>query len=123
MLSNVLEYRAAAKRFLPSFAYWYLEGGAEDEVSMRRNREAYGEVFFTPRVFVDVTDVSTAVRVAGRELGWPVVVGPTGLNGLFRHRADELLAKHANAAGVPFVLSTASTSLIETVRETTNGDL
>lgn len=123
MRSNVLDYHDAARHFLPAFAYGYLEGGAEDGITMRRNREAYGDIFFSPRVFVDVSDVATSVRIADRDLAWPVVIGPTGLNGLFRHRADEILARQANLAGVPFVLSTASTSLIETVRETTDGDL
>ena len=77
MLSNVHDYRMAARRFLPSFAYWYLEGGAEDGITMRRNRAAYREIFFSPRVFVDVADVDTSVEVAGRMQQWPVVVGPT----------------------------------------------
>ncbi|SDV47737.1 alpha-hydroxy acid oxidase [Chitinasiproducens palmae] len=123
MRANVFDYQLAAERFLPAFAYGYLEGGAEQSVTMRRNRRAFEETLFAPRVGVDVSVLDTTTRVADRPLAWPAIVGPTGLNGLFRHRAEESLARQAHAAGLPFALSTASTSLIESVREASNGDL
>ncbi|SDR39431.1 (S)-mandelate dehydrogenase [Paraburkholderia fungorum] len=122
-LSSVADYRRAAKRFLPDFAFSYLEGGAEDEVTMRRNRAAFERVTLAPRVLVDVTSVNTGVTLAGSDAAWPAVVGPTGLNGLYRREAEETLARSANAAGLPFVLSTASTSLLEDVRRASDGDL
>lgn len=70
MLANVLDYRAVAQRFLPRFAYSYLEGGAEDEITMRRNREAFSRVMFSPQVLVDVTTINTATTVADRKVAW-----------------------------------------------------
>jgi len=72
---------------------------------------------------VDVTEVDAGVDVFGKRQALPVFVGPTGLNGLYWPRAEEALARAAHTAGVPFVLSTASTSLIEDVRAATDGEL
>jgi (S)-mandelate dehydrogenase len=121
--SKVDDYRAAAKRRLPDFAFSYLEGGGEDEITLRRNREAFANVGFAPRVLVDVSSVDTRTTLAGQAAAWPAVVGPTGLNGLYCWQAEEALAKAAHAQGLPFALSTASTSLMEDVRAASDGDL
>lgn len=114
--SCVEDYRRAARRRLTKLAFDYLEGGAEDGDALRRNREAFGLWGFSPRVLADTSQMSSAATFWGRETAAPMVVGPTGLNGLFWPRADELLARAAADAGLPFVLSTASTSLLEDVR-------
>ncbi|WP_144113293.1 alpha-hydroxy acid oxidase [Paraburkholderia sp. BCC1886] len=121
--SNVADYREAARRVLPKFAFSYLEGGAENEITLRRNRAAFESLAFEPRVLCDVSNLDTRANLAGKTFAWPAVVGPTGLNGVFRWRADEWLARAAGAAGLPFVLSTASTSLLEDVRDASDGDL
>lgn len=123
MLPAVKDYRALARRRLSRFAFDYLEGGAEDGRALTRNRAAYEQVVFRPRILRDVTQVDTAVQVLGRSQAMPAVVGPTGLNGLYWPRAEEVLARAAHAAGLPFAMSTASTSLLETVRAATDGDL
>ncbi|TDY15536.1 (S)-mandelate dehydrogenase [Paraburkholderia sp. BL6665CI2N2] len=124
MLSCVADYRIAARKRLPRFAFDYLDGGAEDGDALRRNVQAYREWLFKPRVLTDVSQCSSATEFFGREAAAPLIVGPTGLNGLFWPRADELLAQAAGEAGLPFVLSTASTSLLEDVRAAApHGDL
>lgn len=121
--ANVADYREAARRFLPDFAWQYLEGGAEDEITMTENRSALRRIGFTPRVLVDVDKVDSRVTLGSTIAAYPAVVGPTGLNGLYRPRAEETLAQAAHAAGLPFALSTASTSLIEDVRRASDGEL
>lgn len=123
MLASVADYQQQARRFLPDFAYWYLEGGAENSLTMTRNRQAYESVLFAPKTLVDVSDCKTATEVCGVKSAMPAVVGPTGLNGLYRPRAEEALARAAHRAGLPFVLSTASNSLIESVRAASDGEL
>ena len=124
MLSCVADYRIAAQKRLPRLAFDYLDGGAEDGDALRRNTEAYRQWLFKPRVLTDVSRCSSATQFFGREAAAPLIVGPTGLNGLFWPRADELLAHAASEAGLPFVLSTASTSLLEDVRAAApRGDL
>lgn len=114
--SCVEDYRLAARRRLTKLAFDYLEGGAEDGDALRRNRDAFGQWGFAPRVMTDTSQVSSKTTFWGREVAAPMAVGPTGLNGLFWPRADERLARSAADAGLPFVLSTASTSLLEDVR-------
>lgn len=124
MLSSVAEYRIAAWRRLPRLAFDYLDGGAEDGDALQRNSDAYRQWLFKPRVLTDVSRCSSATRFFGRDAAAPMIVGPTGLNGLFWPRADELLAQAASRAALPFVLSTASTSLLEDVRAAApHGDL
>lgn len=123
MLPAVKDYRALARRRLSRFAFDYLDGGAEDGRTLLRNGAAYEQLIFRPRVLQDVARIDPSVQVFGQTLAMPAVVGPTGLNGLYWPRAEEVLARAAHAAGLPFAMSTASTSLLESVREATDGEL
>ena len=123
MLPAVKDYRQLARQRLSRFAFDYLEGGAEDGRTMARNVASWGDVTLLPRAMVDVTTIDTSTTLFGRAQSLPVFVGPTGLNGLYWPRAEEVLAQAAHAAGVPFVMSTASTSLLEDVRAASSGDL
>ncbi len=123
MLPSVMEYRRQARKRLPRLAFDYLEGGAEDGLTLARNIAAYAGLEFRPDVLVDVTDCGLDVSVLGATAAMPAIVGPTGLNGLFWPEADVHLARAAHRAGLPFVLSTASTSLLEHVRAATPGEL
>lgn len=123
MLPAIKDYRAQARRRLPRFAFDYLDGGAEDGRGLARNVAAYQQLIFSPRILRDVSTVDPSVKLFGRVHSMPAVVGPTGLNGLYWPKAEEALALAAHAAGLPFAMSTASTSLLEDVRAATNGDL
>jgi (S)-mandelate dehydrogenase len=114
-LINIEDYRLAAKRRLPCIAYDYLEPGAEDGVSCRWNRESFQELEFIPNVLRSVGEVDLSVRLFGHESRLPLVIGPTGFAGLFWPDGDCALASGAAKAGIPFVLSTASTTSIEDV--------
>jgi len=123
MLPAIKDYRAQARRRLPRFAFDYLDGGAEDGQGLARNVAAYRQLIFSPRILRDVSRVDASVTLFGRAQSMPAVVGPTGLNGLYWPKAEETLALAAHAAGLPFAMSTASTSLLEDVRAVTSGDL
>nr|WP_321895316.1 alpha-hydroxy acid oxidase [Paraburkholderia heleia] len=124
MFACVDDYRTAARRRLTRIAWDYLEGAAEDGDSMRAACDSFRRWQFRPRVMTDVSACSQTTSIWGREAAAPMAVGPTGLNGLFWPRADELLAAAAAEAGLPFVMSTAATSLLEDVRAAApNADL
>jgi len=95
MLPAVKDYRALARRRLARFAFDYLEGGAEDGRAMARNLDSWGRVRFQPRTLVDVSEVDTGIELFGRRQALPCFVGPTGLNGLYWPRAEEVLARAA----------------------------
>jgi (S)-mandelate dehydrogenase len=112
---SVAELRSAARRRLPAFVLEYLEGGAEDEVTLRRNREVFERIAFLPRTLVDVSRRDMSVEVFGERQKLPLAIGPTGANGLFARDGDLALARAAKAHGIPFVQSTVSTIRLETV--------
>jgi len=114
-LLSVEDYRKAAEARLPKIAYDYLERGAEDEITYAMNRAAFRALEFNPRTLRDIDKVDLSVRVLGQKSRLPLVIGPTGFAGLFWPDADSALARAAAQAGIPFVLSTASTTSIEEV--------
>ena len=112
---NIEDLRAIAKRRLPRFVFAYVDGGAEDERTLVGNREAFARLRFRPRTLVDVSNRAVSARLLGAPSALPVVVGPTGLNGLSWRDGDLALARAASKAGVPFAMSTVSMSLVEEI--------
>jgi (S)-mandelate dehydrogenase len=109
------DLRARTHRVLPTFALEYMEGGSGDEASLLRERTAFADWRFTPRTLVDVSKRTLRTEVLGKPVYNPVIVAPTGLNGVFMRHADTELAKGAARAGVPFVQSTMSNDRMEDV--------
>jgi len=120
---NIADLREIARKRLPRFVFTYVDGGAEDEITLRGNREAFGRLRFRPRTLIDVSQRDISTRMLGAPTALPVVVGPTGLNGLSWRDGDMELACAASAAGVPFAMSTVSMSLVEDVAREAPGRL
>ena len=112
---NIEDLRRAARARLPRIAYGYLEGGAEDELTLRANREVFNSIRFAPRMFIDVSARSQQVTVLGRKYDCPFGIAPTGAAGILWHDADIALARAAREANVPFALSTHSLAPLERV--------
>uniref|UniRef100_UPI000D38D027 alpha-hydroxy acid oxidase n=1 Tax=unclassified Variovorax TaxID=663243 RepID=UPI000D38D027 len=115
-LLNVEDHRRRARRLLPRLVFDYVDGGAEDERCLRRNRDALEAVPLVPECLRDTRTVDIGLELFGRRWNAPFAIAPIGLAGLVRPRADALLAAAAQAARVPFILSTASNTRIEDVR-------
>jgi (S)-mandelate dehydrogenase len=120
---SIDELRSLAERRVPRMAFEYLDGGAEDEATLRRNREVFERIAFVPRTLVDVSERTQTVEVLGQAMQSPLVIAPTGFNGMLRRDGDLALAAAAKKAGIPFSLSTASTNTIESVAERVGGRL
>jgi len=112
---NLEDLRQMARRKLPRIAFDFIDGGVDDELCMRRNREAFQRHQLVPRYLVDVTRRDQSTELLGRRYASPFGISPTGLAGLFHPGADELLAEAAKAADIPFLLSSASNAAIEKV--------
>lgn len=110
---NLHDFRALAIRKLPKIAFDFIDGGADDELGMLRNREAFSKHQLLPRYLVDVTKRDQSVELFGRRYASPIGISPTGMAGLFRTGADAMLAAAAKKANVPFLLSSASNLKIE----------
>jgi (S)-mandelate dehydrogenase len=120
---NVEDYRILAQRRLPKMIFDYLEGGAEDEIGMKHNREVFERYRLMPRRLVDVSKRDIGIDLFGRHQAAPFMIAPTGLNAALWPKGDILLARAAEKAGIPFVLSTASNASIEEVAAASKGDL
>ncbi|HEX5804644.1 MAG TPA: alpha-hydroxy acid oxidase [Azospira sp.] len=105
---NIEDLRTLACRRLPRIVRDFLEGGAEEQQTLRANREVFAGITFAPRTLVDVSQRSQRVTVLDRSFDSPLGISPIGAAGLFWHEADIHLARAAHHARVPFVLSTHS---------------
>jgi isopentenyl diphosphate isomerase/L-lactate dehydrogenase-like FMN-dependent dehydrogenase len=104
---SVADIRRLARARTPIMAFDFVDGGAEDEVTMRANRDAFQRVSFAPRVLVEVAGRNLATTALGTPLSMPVILGPTGTPA-FQHPDAELAgARAAHAAGTVLSVSTA----------------
>ena len=117
----ISDLRAMTHKRLPRFALEYLEGGSQDEAALFRERRAYADWRFLPRTLVDVSHRTLESKILGRSATMPLVVSPTGLNGILRAHGDSQLARAALRAGVPFVQSTMSNDTMEQVAKAAPG--
>jgi len=120
---NIADLRRLAKRRLPRMIFDFIDGGAEDEVTLRANRDAYERLRFAPRVLRNVVKVDTACEVLGAASNYPIVVAPTGGVGFAWPGGDLAIARAAQAFGVPCCLSTNTTATMEAIAEAAGGRL
>ncbi|MCJ7556293.1 MAG: alpha-hydroxy-acid oxidizing protein [Gammaproteobacteria bacterium] len=120
---NIEDLRQIAQKRLPRFVFSYVDGGSGDERTLARNLDALSQWRFKPRTLIDVSSRDTSGPVLGGPAKMPVIVGPTGLNGLSWRDGDLEMAQAAATVGVPFAASTVCMSLLEDVREQAGGRL
>ena len=119
---SVEEWRQRARRRLPRFVFDYVEGGAEQELTLARNRAALARCVLLPQRLSDVTHIDMSTTLFGARQSSPLLVAPTGLNGLLWPQGDVQLASAAAQAKVPLVLSTAANASLETVARASDGE-
>jgi isopentenyl diphosphate isomerase/L-lactate dehydrogenase-like FMN-dependent dehydrogenase len=113
--TNLLELEELARAKVPRPAFDYIAGGADDEVSLRRNREAYGKWALRPRVLVDVSSCDTSATVLGQRVSMPILVAPTAFHGLVHPEGEIGTARGAAAAGTIMVVSAIATRTMEEI--------
>ena len=111
----VSDYREAARRRLPNIFFEYIDGGAYDEVTLRRNVEDMGALSLRQRVMRDMSVLDTGVRSLGQSFSMPVGLSPVGMAGMYARRGEVQAARAAAEAGVPFSLSTVGICSVEEV--------
>lgn len=117
------DLRQLARRRLPRFIFEFFDGGAEQELTLNANRQAYSHWAWRPHVLRDVSQPRLDVSILGQPAQLPLAIAPTGA-GRFGHPDAELgLARAACAAGIPYALSSSATTLIETIAEQAGGRL
>lgn len=118
---SVDDLREKARKTVPRFAFEYLDGGCNSDVSLARNTSDIREVQLQPRYLRNYGESSTKTKVLGMEFDAPFGIAPVGLQGLMWPNAPEILAKSALKHNVPFILSTVTTMSIERASEITEG--
>lgn len=109
------DYRRIAERKLPRFLFDYADGGAYGEMTLRNNLTDFSQIVPQQRVMRDVSNVSTAAHIAGSASDMPLALAPVGMAGMFARRAELQAKRAADAAGVPFTLSTVSICSLEEI--------
>ena len=120
---DVFDLRVAARRRIPRPVFDYVDGGADEELSMTANIRAFRRWRFQPCALSGITAVDASARVLDRELPLPLVLAPTGYTRMM-HPAGEIgAARSAQRHGLPYTLSTMATTTIEAVAEGAQPDL
>ena len=117
--ASVQDYREIARRRLPHFLFEYIDGGSYNEVTLRRNVEDLESLVLRQRVLRDVGGLDLSCELFGSKLPLPLALGPIGLAGMNARRGEIQAARAAQAAGIPFCLSTVSTCAIREVANAT----
>ena len=110
---SIAAMRELARAALPRPVFDFADGGAEDETTLRRNEAAFGEIELAPRPLNGAGERDLSVDLLGKRLALPVIVGPTGLAGLFWPDGERCAARAAAAAGTAFCLSHGSVCRLE----------
>ena len=112
---NVKDFRRLAKRRLPSPIFHYIDGAADDEVTYRRNTEAYEQCDLVPNVLTGVKDIDMSTTVMGQKIDMPLYCAPTALQKLFHHDGEIAVGKAAEKFGTMFGISSLATASIEEI--------
>jgi L-lactate dehydrogenase (cytochrome) len=118
---SVDDLRQQARRRVPGGVFDYIDGGAEDEVTLQRNVAAFRRVEFRPRVLRDVGAIDTSCQVLGRTLPLPLIMGATGFSRILDPAGELAVARSAARKGLPYTLSTMATRSIEEVASASDG--
>lgn len=114
-IPSVARMRLKAKSRLPKAVFDFIDGGADDELTLRHNVDDFAAYAFQPKVLRDVAQVSLERKIFEQVSAMPVIIAPTGLAGLAWPRAERLLAQAARAKNIPFTLAALGSCDIEEI--------
>ena len=118
---SVKDLRKRAKFKMPKFAFDYLDGGCNDDINLNKNRTDIQKIELMPNYLSDYDKSLMKTELFGHTYDAPFGIAPIGLQGLMWPNSPEILAKAAMEHNIPFILSTVTTSSIETIAEITEG--
>jgi isopentenyl diphosphate isomerase/L-lactate dehydrogenase-like FMN-dependent dehydrogenase len=118
---NIEDLRRLAQRRLPAAVFDYIDGGAEDEVTLKENCRAFDALTFRPRNAIAVPHCDLRTKVLGANLSFPALLAPVGYSRLMHPDGELAAARGAGAAGTAYILSTISGHKLEDVRASSSG--
>jgi len=118
---NIEDLRRLACKRLPRVVFEFLDGGAEDEVTLRENRAAFEATTLRPRHAIDLPLCDLRTSVLGFDVSFPALLAPVGCSRVMHHEGEIGVSRAAGAAGIVYILSTASGHLLEDVKASASG--
>jgi len=118
---NIEDFRKLAKKKLPSPIFHYIDGGSDDEVTLKRNTESFNKCDLIPNVLANVSNVDLSTTVLGQKIDFPLFLAATAMHRLYHHHGEKGAAKAAKKMGTIFGTSTMATTSIEEIGKLTNG--
>ena len=103
------DFRKLAKKKLPSPIFHYIDGGADDEVTLNRNTESFNDCDLIPNVLADVANIDMSTTVLGQKIDFPVFPSATAMHRLYHHEGEIASAKAVEKMGTIFGTSTMGT--------------
>lgn len=119
--NNIMDFRRLARRNLPSPVFNYMDGGADDEWTLKRNTSAFEHYELLPAQLSDVSNVRLDSTLFGEKVAWPVMISPTGASKLFHASGEPAVVRAAEKFGMIYSLSTLGTTTIEDVAAAGSG--
>ena len=118
---NISDFRKLAKKKLPSAIFHYIDGGADDETTLKRNTSSFEKCDLVPNVLTDVSTIDTSTTVLGQKIDFPLFLSPTAMHQMYHHDGEQATARAAEKFGTFFSLSTMGTKSIEEVSNVSSG--
>jgi L-lactate dehydrogenase (cytochrome) len=114
---DIADLRATGRRITPRPVFDYVDGGADEELSVRANVRAFRRWRFQPRALVNVSEADTSAAFLGSVAPLPLALAPTGYTRMMHPGGEIAAARAAQRHGLPYTLSTMATTTIEAVSE------
>ena len=118
---NVEDFRKLAKKKLPAPIFHYIDGGADDEITLKKNTDSFNNCDLIPNVLTGASNVDLSTTVLGQKIDFPLFLSATAMHRLYYHEGEKATARAAEKMGTMFGISTMSTTSIEEIGKLTNG--
>ena len=118
---NVEVFRILAKKKLPSPIFHYIDGGSDDEITLKRNTDSFNECDLIPNILTGASDIDLSTTVLGQKIDFPLFLSATAMHRLYNHHGERATARAAEKMGTMFGISTMSTVSIEEIGNLTKG--
>jgi len=118
---NVEDFRKLAKKKLPAPIFNYIDGGADDEITLKRNTDSFNNCDLVPNVLTGANNIDLSTKVLGQKIDFPLFLSATAMHRLYHHEGEKATARAAEKMGTMFGISTMSTTSIEEIGQLSKG--
>tara|TARA_B100000963_G_C22579125_1_gene649980 strand:+ start:390 stop:1538 length:1149 start_codon:yes stop_codon:yes gene_type:complete len=118
---NFEDFRKLAKKNLPAPIFHYIDGGSDDETTLKRNTDCFLKCDLVPNILASVGDPDLSTKVLGQKIDLPIFLSPTAMQRLYHHDGDKASARAAEKFGTFYSMSTMATSSIEEIANVSSG--